>query len=315
MTATEHTVVLFLGVGVLLLIATLIGMILDRRAKAKGVISPTIENLNARIRAWWVMVAMMGLAVLLGGIAIIVLVAICSFLALREMLTLIQTRSADHFVLAGVFFIVLPAQYVLIAIDWYGLYSIFIPVYAFLIAPIIAVLRGDTTRFLERVSETQWGMMVCIYCVSYVPAIMMLHIPGYEGRQFLLVAFLVIVVQSSDVLQYVWGKLLGRRKIAPSLSPSKTVEGFVGGVASATALGAALWWITPFSVFHAGLLAFIICLMGFCGGLVMSAIKRDLGVKDWGNMIAGHGGILDRLDSVIFAAPIFFHVTRYWWTP
>ena len=125
----------------------------------------------------------------------------------------------------------------------------------------------------------------------------------------------MIVVQSSDVLQYVWGKLFGRRKVAPSLSPSKTVEGLVGGVASATALGAALWWITPFSVFHAGLLAFIICLMGFCGGLVMSAIKRDLGVKDWGSMIAGHGGILDRLDSVIFAAPIFFHVTRYWWTP
>lgn len=315
MTATEHTLVLFLGIGVLLVIATTIGLVLDRRGRARGAVSPTIENLNARIRAWWVMVAFMGVAVLLGGIAIIVLVGICSFLALREMLTLIHTRNGDHFALAGAFFIVLPAQYVLIAIDWYGLYSIFIPVYVFLVAPIVAVLRGDTTRFLERISETQWSMMVCIYCVSHVPAIMMLPIPGYEGRQFLLVAFLVIVVQSSDVLQYVWGKLLGRRKIAPSLSPSKTVEGFVGGVASATALGAAQWWITPFSVFHAGLLAFIICLMGFCGGLVMSAIKRDLGVKDWGNLIEGHGGILDRLDSVIFAAPIFFHVTRYWWTP
>jgi phosphatidate cytidylyltransferase len=129
----------------------------------------------------------------------------------------------------------------------------------------------------------------------------------------MLIVFLIIVVQASDVLQYVWGKLAGRRKIAPSLSPSKTIEGFAGGVASATALGAALWWITPFAWWQAGLMALVVNLMGFCGGLVMSAIKRDRGVKDWGQMIEGHGGMLDRLDSVIFAAPIFFHLTRFWW--
>ena len=314
MTATEHTIVLFVGIGVLLVIATAIGMVLDRRARTRGVISPTIENLNARIRAWWVMVAFMGVAVLLGGVAIIVLMAICSFLALREMLTLIQTRSADHFVLAGVFFIVLPAQYVLIAIDWYGLYSIFIPVYAFLVLPIVATLRPDTTRFLERIAEVQWALMVCVFCLSHVPALMTLHIPGFDGRNLLLIAFLVIVVQSSDVLQYVWGKLAGRTKIAPTLSPSKTVEGFVGGVLSATALGAALWWITPFAPWQAGAIAFLIALMGFFGGLVMSAIKRDRGIKDWGAMIAGHGGMIDRVDSVIFSAPIFFHIIRYWWT-
>jgi phosphatidate cytidylyltransferase len=127
----------------------------------------------------------------------------------------------------------------------------------------------------------------------------------------LLIAFLVIVVQSSDVLQYIWGKLLGRRKIAPTLSPSKTWEGFIGGVLSASLLGAALWWITPFSIVEAGLIALLVNLMGFFGGLVMSAIKRDHGVKDWGHLIAGHGGVLDRLDSVLFSAPVFFHVVRY----
>jgi phosphatidate cytidylyltransferase len=146
-----------------------------------------------------------------------------------------------------------------------------------------------------------------------VPALISLDIPGYEGRNVLLIAFLVIVVQISDVLQYVWGKLIGRHKIAPALSPSKTVEGFVGGVASATLLGAALWWLTPFSPLHAGIMALIITLMGFAGGLVMSAIKRDRGVKDWGQMIEGHGGMLDRLDSVIFSAPVFFHLIRFWW--
>jgi phosphatidate cytidylyltransferase len=141
-----------------------------------------------------------------------------------------------------------------------------------------------------------------------------LRIPGFEGFNALLIAFLVLVVQGSDVMQYVWGKLAGRHLIAPQLSPSKTWEGFVGGVGSATLLGAALWWITPFTPWQAGILALIVCLMGFLGGLVMSAIKRDRGVKDWGWTIQGHGGVLDRLDSVIFAAPIFFHIIRYWWT-
>jgi phosphatidate cytidylyltransferase len=156
--------------------------------------------------------------------------------------------------------------------------------------------------------------MICVFCLSHVPALLTLDIPDYEGRHLLLIAFLVIVVQSSDVLQYVWGKLFGRRKIAPQLSPSKTVEGVVGGVVSSTLVGAALWWITPFSLWQTGAMALIVNLMGFFGGLVMSAIKRDRGVKDWGQMIEGHGGMLDRLDSVVFAAPIFFHITRYWWT-
>ena len=121
------------------------------------------------------------------------------------------------------------------------------------------------------------------------------------------------VVQSSDVLQYVWGKLLGKTKIAPELSPSKTVEGFVGGALSATLVGAGLSWMTPFGMLNAALLSLVIVVMGFFGGLVMSAIKRDRGVKDWGHMIAGHGGFIDRLDSVVFSAPVFYHLVRYGW--
>jgi phosphatidate cytidylyltransferase len=157
--------------------------------------------------------------------------------------------------------------------------------------------------------------MISVFCVSHIPALLTLDIPGFEGKNLLLVAFLVIVVQGSDVLQYVFGKLAGRHKVAPALSPSKTWEGLIGGVASATAVGASLWWITPFSPLQAAGMAFVTCLMGFLGGLVFSAIKRDRGVKDWGRMIEGHGGMLDRLDSVIFAAPILFHLTRYWFVP
>jgi phosphatidate cytidylyltransferase len=192
------------------------------------------------------------------------------------------------------------------------MFSVFIPVYAALFLPILAALSGDRKNFLERSAETQWGLMVCVFCISHVPALLTLDIPGYEGRNVLLVMFLVLVVQSSDVLQYVWGRLFGKRKVAPSLSQSKTVEGFAGGVLSAGVLGAALSWITPFNYWQAALMACMITLMGFFGGLVMSAIKRDLGVKDWGSMIEGHG-MLDRLDSVCFSAPVFFHATRYWW--
>ncbi len=313
MTATQQSLALFTGVAVVLIVASVAGYVLHRRFGAEGP-NPTIDNLNSRIKAWWVMVAMLGLAFAVGRAGVIVLFALASLAALREFITLTPTRRGDHVALAVAFFVVLPLQYYLIWIDWYGLYSVFIPVYVFLLLAAIAALRQDTKNFMGRVAETQWGLMISVFCLSHVPALLGLKIPGYEGRNLLLIAFLILVVQSSDVLQYIWGKLLGRHKIAPELSPSKTVEGFVGGVASATLLGSLLWWITPFSPWQAGAIALLINLMGFFGGLVLSAIKRDRGVKDWGWMIEGHGGVLDRLDSVIFAAPVFFHMTRYWWT-
>ena len=313
MTTASQTLALFIGVAAVLTLASILGLLLHWRF-ARDRANAAIDNLNSRIRAWWLMVILLGIAFAAGRAGVIGLFALASLAALREFITLTPTRQGDHMALAAAFFVVLPFQYYLIWIDWYGLYSVFIPVYVFLFLPAMAALRQDTTHFMTRVAETQWGLMISVFSLSHVPALLSLTIPGYEGRNLLLVAFLVLVVQSSDVLQYVWGRLLGRHKIAPALSPSKTVEGFVGGVASASLLGAFLWWITPFSPWQAGAVALVITLTGFFGGLVMSAIKRDRGVKDWGWMIEGHGGVLDRLDSVVFAAPVFFHVTRYWWS-
>ena len=298
--------------GVLIL-ASLVSTVL-RRLYANNVENPILDNLHARIVAWWFMVVLLGVAFLGGTTGVVVLFGICSFAALREFLTLTTSRISDHWALVAAFFLILPVQYVLIWMEWYGLYSIFIPVYAFLFLPILSALRGDANAFLIRVAETQWALMICVFCISHVPALMSLSIPGFEGRNILLIAYLVFVVQSSDVLQYVWGKLFGKHKIAPTLSPSKTVEGTVGGILSATLVGTGLWWMTPFSIAQSALLSFVICVMGFCGGLVLSAIKRDRGVKDWGHLIAGHGGFIDRLDSVIFAAPVFFHIVRYGWS-
>jgi phosphatidate cytidylyltransferase len=273
-----------------------------------------VQNLNARIRAWWMMVAVFGLAMATGGIGSIVLFALTSFLALREFITLTPTRPGDHRTLFWMFFIILPLQYYLIAIKWYGLFAILIPVYAFLFIPIRSATAGDCENFLERTAKIQWGLMICVYCVSYVPALLSLDIPGYEGQNGKLMFYFVLVAQISDVLQYVWGKTLGRHKIAPDVSPNKTWEGFVGGIASATLIGAGLWWATPFTPLQSAGMSLAITLMGFGGGLVMSAIKRDRGVKDYGNMIEGHGGVMDRIDSLCFAAPVFFHLTRFFFT-
>ncbi|MCP1648661.1 phosphatidate cytidylyltransferase [Pseudomonas nitroreducens] len=308
----NQTWLLFAGIGGILVLASLVGAVL--RWKAPPGPHAVIDNLNARINAWWVMVAVIGCAFALGYWAVILLFYGVSFYALREFLTLMPTRRSDYPALVAAFYFVLPMQYLLIGIQWYGLFSIFIPVYVFLLLPILASLGGDSKHFLERASKVQWALMLAVFCISYVPALLTLDIEGYEGRNLLLIAFLVIVVQLSDVLQYVCGKLFGKRKIAPNLSPSKTLEGFVGGVALATLIGGALWWITPFAFWQALLIALMINILGFFGGLVMSAIKRDRGVKDWGHMIEGHGGMLDRLDSVCFAAPVFFHFVRYWWT-
>jgi phosphatidate cytidylyltransferase len=303
-------VLLLAGVLVALIIGSLAGFILSLTVKGEAG-RATVANLNARLRAWWVMIAVFGIAVATGGIGSLLLFGLISFLALREFVTLAPTRAADHQALFWSFFVLLPLQYYLIWLGWYGLFAILIPVYGFIFIAVRSVLAGDIEHFMARTSTVNWALMVCVYCVSHAPALLMLEIPGFQGQNANLLFFLVLVVQLSDVLQYVWGKLLGRHKVAPVVSPNKTWEGLIGGILSATAVGAAVWWATPFTPRQAAGMAFLICVMGFAGGLVMAAIKRDRGVKDFGTLIEGHGGILDRIDSLCFAAPIFFHVTRF----
>jgi phosphatidate cytidylyltransferase len=298
------------GILVLLTVATVIGLILRATIKTPSA-SATIGNLNQRIYAWWVMCLVFGLTLVVGPTGSLVLFGLVSFLALREYITLVETRRADHKTLFWTFFLFTPLQYALLSIKWLGFFIV-IPVYGFLFIPAAMALAGDTHSFLDRAAKIQWGLMICVYCISYAPALLVLDIRGY-GPDAKLLLFLVIVGQLSDVLQYVWGKLIGRHKIAPNVSPNKTWEGFIGGTLSATAVGTGLWWLTPFSIPAAAGISLMITLLGFAGGLVMSAIKRDRGIKDYGNLIRGHGGMLDRMDSMIFAAPVFFHVVRFFY--
>ena len=316
MTFPPHTALprLLAGVLSLLVVASTMGWMLSRHV-ADGTHRATVDNINARIRAWWVMAIVFMVSVTTGAAGSILLFTLISFLALREFVTLAPNRRADHRTLFWCFFVATPLEYLLIWIGWYGLFSILIPVYISIFVAIRTVLAGDTEHFLERTATTQWGLMICVYFVSYVPALLMLRIPGFDHQNAALIFFLVLVVQLSDVLQYVWGKSVGRRGRPVDQSrtrPGKADRrhpvrhghrgGDSGGRRPSRPPGRRAWPLSS-------------TVMGFAGGLIMSAIKRDRGVKDYGSLIEGHGGMLDRIDSLCFAAPVFFHMTRYLYTP
>ena len=307
MTETTNDILL-LGIGsfAILITMTFIGEVLRARQPA-NFNNPMLDTYMTRVQSWWGMVAFIGAALLSGKIGVMILFGFASFAALREFLTLTTKAQADHLSLALAFFFVLPLQYFFVGMGWSALYTVFIPVYAFLLLPIVSALRGNADRFLMRVAETQWGLMIAVYCVSHVPALMSLDINGGAERSVLLIAFLVMVVQLGDLLGYYFGRRIGRTKIAPELSP-KTWEGLSAGAVSAALIGGLLAWITPFGVLSAMGLAGLCAGVGMFGNIVFAAIKRDRGVKDWSHLIPGQGGFVDQLDSVIFAAPVFYHL-------
>lgn len=292
-----------------LTIATLVARSLRGRADAD-----LIANVETRIASWWGMTVILGIAALLETLGLVVVFGVVSALAFRELVSVAGDGMRDPLAEAIAQRVVLPGQYLLILIGWYGLFAVLIPVYAFLALPLAAALRGPVEGFVQRVAAAQWGLMVGVFCLSHLPALMMLDIPGYEGRGVLLVVWVILTVQLSDVLQFIFGKLIGRRPVAPRLSPSKTWEGFVGGTVSAAVVGALLHWMTPWGMGMAFVMALILVVLGFAGGLILSAVKRDRGVKDWGTILPGHGGVVDRVDSLVFSAPVFFHIVRYFWS-
>lgn len=304
--------------GVLLLLgAATVGIRALRSRTDSGLSTAILETFRLRVHAWWVFCSILAAAFFIGQTATVVLFGLIAFWALREFITLTPTRPGDHRTLFLVFFLIAPLQFVLVGIADYPLFSILIPVYAFLLIPALIAIAGDYKRFLERTAKIQAGLLICVYCLSYAPALLILNLPkdAGAGASARLLFFFVLMVQLSDALQYAWSQLPSRHVIAPTINPTKTWEGLLGGTASATLIGATLWWATPFigsAWWMAAAMSLVIALMGFAGGLTLSAIKRDRGVRDYGTLVEGHGGVLDRIDSICFAAPVFFHLTLYW---
>ena len=299
----------FAGVVVgLLAVATAVGQVVKRQPHL-GLHAAAVESFNSRVRAWWIICSLLAVAFISKGLTV-ALFGFLSFWALREFITLTPTRLGDHRALFWVFFFFTPLQYVLVWHDNYALYSILIPVYAFLFIPARVALSGDYKRFLERVAKIQSGLLICVYCLSFAPALLYLG-DDQQNSNARLLFFFVTMALLSEAVQFLWSRLYGRHVIAPSINAARTWEGLIGGTLTAALVGMLLYWATPFrDVWQAALASMIIAVMGFAGAMTMSAIKRDRGVRDYGTLIEGHGGVLDRIDSICFAAPVFYLLTK-----
>lgn len=312
-----------------LLIAQVVGFFIGRQPETTW--NPAlVRQFMLRLRAYWMMCAILMTAAILFRFpeATVVLFFGVSFWALREFITLTPTRMGDHRALFWVFFVFTPLQYFFVTrlsvgvgkfFNWYEIFFIAVPVFGFLFIPTRIAIAGDSKRFLERAAKTQAALLICVYSVSYAPALLYLkfeHSDGtpWEGDPPGVLFFFIVLVQLGDIFQFAWSHFMGKHVIAPDIHSGRTWEGFIGGALSTTMLGSLLFWATPFSPGEAALLSLAIAVMGFAGTMTMSAIKRDRGVKDYGTLVRGHAGVLDRIDSLCFAAPVFFHLTRAFFT-
>jgi phosphatidate cytidylyltransferase len=300
----------FLCVLALLLAGTIAALVLPAMQPGKW------SDLGPRMRSWWVMALLLGAALVAGWQATSILFAFISFLALKEFLTLAPTRKEDRLIVLLAYLSVFVNYGLIFAEalfdDSYQIYLVFLPVYGFLILAAAMAWIGRTEGYLPTVGIIHWGLVVCVYNIGYIAFLM--RVPDAEAPAggAGLVFFLLFITQLNDVAQYCWGKAFGRTKITPNVSPNKTWEGAIGGWLTAAVV---FYWLapyfTPLSPTHAVIMGIVVPMAGFFGDITMSAIKRDLGVKDTSRLIPGHGGVLDRLDSLTFAAPVYFHLLAY----
>lgn len=309
---SQQVALLFVGIFGLLAVASIAALSrslgeLGEHAAAR------LARFRRDLRAVWVGATVFWIAWASGALVSTLLFGFVSFVALRELITLTHTARADHRSLLAAFFVVLPAQYLLVGTRHFDLFTVFIPVYVFFAIPVLSALGNDPARFLERAAKMQWGIMVCVYGMSHAPALLLLDQPGYAGRGAFLVMFLVLVVAAAHFAQEAAGRWLRRRPVARAISRSFSWRAFAIGAGAASALGAALVWITPFDAVQAAGLGLVAGASGALGNLVMRALQRDAGVRRWGPRasVTGAVGLLDRVAPLGFAAPVFFHAVRF----
>jgi phosphatidate cytidylyltransferase len=315
-TVTQQVGLLFVILfGLLLVVTAVVAVLSLRESDVAGEESGARQQrLQRDLRALWIGALVFWLAWMSGPAGATVCFAIFSFLALREFITLAPTRRGDHRSLILAFFVVIPLQYLLVGVRAFDLFTVFVPVYVFLAIPVISALAGDPERFLERNAKIQWGITVCVYGLSHAPALLLLEFRGYEERGAFLVFFLVMVTAAAQMAQELASRALRRRPLARQIDRSFSVRAFALGLAAAAAAGAALFWITPVDPWRAAVMAAVAGGCGTLGDLVMRALKKDAGVRYWGNRssVTGAVGLLDRVAALCFAAPVFFHSVRWY---
>ncbi|MBU2894726.1 phosphatidate cytidylyltransferase [Colwellia sp. D2M02] len=302
----EHSFYMMLFVTLLLVTASVARLLL----KVKNPQTDHTE-LKQRIQSWWWMIIILFGILIASPTVATVFFALLSFLALKEFFSIVPTRQADRRVLLWAY-LAIPAQYYWASLNWYGMFIIFIPVYVFLFLPMRAVFIGETKGFIRSLGTIHWALMLSVFCISHIAYLLQLPVLNEQAGALGLVLFLIFITQFNDVCQYIWGKALGKNKIIPKVSPNKTWEGFIGGVATVTIVAGFLApYLTPLTLLQGLVAGALMAVAGFVGDVVISSVKRDLAIKDSGTLIPGHGGLLDRIDSLIYTAPLFFHYLYY----
>lgn len=312
-TADQQVALLFVVLFGLLLLASGAAALLAlrERSPAQQVVDDAVRR---ELRAVWLGAVVFWGAWVSGAAGATVLFGLLSFLALREYVTLVKTRRGDHRSLLLAFFVVLPIQYVVVAHRNFDLFSVFIPVYVFLAIPVVSAMAGDPERFLERNAKIQWGIVVCVYGLSHAPALVLLDVAPQRGHGAFLLFFLVVVTTGAQLAQAAASRRLRRRPVARHIDRDFSLPAWLVGVSAGALLGVALVWITPFKAVQALALGGIAAAAGTLGDFVMRALKRDAGVRFWGNTssVTGAVGLLDRVAPLCFAAPVFFHSVRWY---
>ncbi len=302
----EHALHAMMFIIALLIIATTVRFTLLIANKTTD-----YSELRQRIQSWWWMIGIMFFVFTFSQSATIVFFAFLSFIALKEFLSIVPTRLSDRRVIFWLY-LAIPLQYYWVNIAWYGLFVIFIPVYIFLFIPMRMVIIGETKGFIKSAGILHWSVMLTVFSVSHIAYLLVLPEKNQLAGGVGLVLYILFMTQFNDVCQYIWGKMLGKHKIIPKVSPNKTWEGFIGGLFTLTIVSSFIApYLTPLNWVEGIGAGLIICIGGFFGDVVISSVKRDLNIKDSGNLIPGHGGILDRIDSLIYTAPLFFHYLYY----
>ena len=310
LTLNETFLAIFCALAILSLIATGAGQWVTSRTM-DTVRLPRLAIVNSRVRSSWSVLALFTVAFVIGPNALLVVFALASFFALREFVSLTPIKSSDHWALVVAFYLVIPAQYLLLGFGRANLFAVFIPVYVFLLLPVVMAIKQDTELYLQRVAKVQWGLMISVYCVSHAPAIATLPIRGFEDRGPLLLLFFLMILFLTDLLQVIASTLLGGTPLKVNLN--KTARGALAGGAGGVLIGTALWWLTPFLWWQAFGMSVLIVGSGFMGTVVLSLVKRSLGAQPWDSEFVLTRGVLERLDALMFAAPVFWQVTRYIW--
>lgn len=270
------------------------------------------KELTLRLLTWWVLIILFSFVLLSPYWVGVIFFALISFVALKEFLSLISLRHSDR-ILLFFMFCAIPINYTFIGLHLYNVFVIFIPICMFLFLPICMAFSGVTDGFLRNVAQFYWILMITVFALSHTAFLLVLP-NNNEPTGALLVLFLVGLTEANDIAQYLWGNALGKMKVIPSISPNKTLFGLCGGVITTTLFAIFLGPIlTPLNWYISLFTGLMIGIIGFCGDIVISAIKRDVGVKDTGTFLPGHGGILDRVDSLIFTAPFFFYFIKYFY--